>query len=295
MNSKALVAGVSALGLIAGVAIAQSFGAPQPAYPVSFEGITPTQVAGNDPNQSHGKTEADVCRELVGSGIDGIPDDQLRWFRRNVPEDVPPDGDDNVKVARDATNTYLAWAAANASTTVLAIAMKGGNNYHLYSYVTQPETSDSWLASPLAGGSNIAGISHYSICYRFNPAAFEGCTPGYWRNHTDRWEGYATTDMFNTVFGVAGPNATLQQVVSAPQTYGAFAMHAVAALLNSVGGIPNENGDKVDYQYTTAEVIAIVQGAYAVGTRKAFNDALALLSAANEAGCPLSGTPAFRG
>jgi hypothetical protein len=55
------------------------------------------------------------------------------------------------------------------------------------------------------------------------------------------------------------------------------------------------SGDKVDYQYTTAEVIAIVQAACAANTKKACNDALAKLSTANEAGCPLPGTRANRG
>ena len=28
------------------------------------------------------------------------------------------------------------------------------------------------------------------------------CTPGYWKNHTDAWVGYKTSDSFNIAFGV---------------------------------------------------------------------------------------------
>jgi hypothetical protein len=74
-----------------------------------------------------------------------------------------------------------------------------------------------------------------------------------------------------------------------PDTYGAFAFHAVAALLNSTGGVPNKDGTTVDYPYSTEEVIQMVQEAVTNGTIVATQD---LFEAANELGCPLSGTAA---
>ena len=58
----------------------------------------------------------------------------------------------------------------------------------------------------------------------------------------------------------------------------ALARHAVAALLNA------SNPD-VDSDFTTAEVIALVQDAVVSGD---FETAKNLLAAANEQGCPLS-------
>ena len=58
----------------------------------------------------------------------------------------------------------------------------------------------------------------------------------------------------------------------------ALARHAVAALLNA------SNPD-VDSDFTTAQVIALVQDAIASGD---FETAHQLLAAANEQGCPLS-------
>jgi hypothetical protein len=111
----------------------------------------------------------------------------------------------------------------------------------------------------------------------------EGCTPGYWKqpHHFDSWVGYLPTDDYEDIFGVDATFAaeTLLQVLK--QGGGgekALGRHAVAALLNSA------NPD-VSYGFTTAEVIAIVQDAYATGE---FKTAKNLLQDQNETGCPLN-------
>jgi hypothetical protein len=114
----------------------------------------------------------------------------------------------------------------------------------------------------------------------------EGCTPGYWKqpHHLDSWvaTGYDPGDFFDTVFGVTssfGPTFTLLDALK--QGGGgekALGRHAVAALLNSA------NPD-VSYAFTEAEVIALVQAAYASGD---FKDAKKLLEEQNQSGCPLN-------
>lgn len=110
----------------------------------------------------------------------------------------------------------------------------------------------------------------------------EGCTPGYWKqaHHFDSWTGYSPTDDFETVFGV---DASFDKDLLGALEQGgggekALGRHAVAALLNSASG-------GVSYDYSTAEVIALVQDAYASGD---FEGAKNLLAAANESGCPLN-------
>ncbi len=110
----------------------------------------------------------------------------------------------------------------------------------------------------------------------------EGCTPGYWKqaHHFDSWTGYSPTDDYETVFGV---DASFDKDLLGALKQGgggekALGRHAVAALLNSASG-------GVSYDYSTAEVIALVQDAYASGD---FAGAKNLLEAANESGCPLN-------
>lgn len=112
------------------------------------------------------------------------------------------------------------------------------------------------------------------------PPGGKGCTPGYWRQsqHFDSWTGYAPSDAFATVFGVTRAGTLLQNVWATSGGVDALARHAVAALLNASSG-------GVDYPYTTAEVIAAVQAAFATGSFEATKDSF---EAANEAGCPLN-------
>ena len=102
----------------------------------------------------------------------------------------------------------------------------------------------------------------------------EGCTPGYWKNHLSSWPaGYATTDIFDTVFGTSyfSPSFTLLNALN--QGGGALnrlARHGTAALLSAAH-------PDVDYPYSVAQVIEWVQLGVA--------DPLAQ---ANELGCPIN-------
>jgi cysteine-rich repeat protein len=110
----------------------------------------------------------------------------------------------------------------------------------------------------------------------------EGCTPGYWKQdqHFGSWVGYLPSDVFDDVFGVnaLGDATLLDALWARGGGLYALARHATAALLNA------SNLD-VDYMYTEAEVIALVQDAVASGDYTSAKDRL---EDANEEGCPLA-------
>jgi hypothetical protein len=115
------------------------------------------------------------------------------------------------------------------------------------------------------------------------PAGGQGCTPGYWKqpHHFDSWVGYSPTDDFETVFGVDAsfdPHTLLDGASRNGGGENALARHAVAALLNASSG-------GVNYAYTTADVIAMVQAAYATGNFEATKN---LFEAQNDTSCPLN-------
>jgi hypothetical protein len=92
---------------------------------------------------------------------------------------------------------------------------------------------------------------------------------------------YLPTDDYDGAFGVIAsfsPHTLLDAVWLGGGGESALARHAVAALLNTTSG-------EVDYAYSTSEVIAIVQNAYATG---GFESAKNLLAAANNRTCPLN-------
>jgi len=151
-----------------------------------------------------------------------------------------------------------------------------------------PEGDSVWLAGVNASVTDV-------------PRGFEGCTPGYWRNHTgegpgrqaNAWEptGFATTDLFRDPFDriitvrtggrtSATDPTLLQAVVALGGGTNALARHAVAALLNAAH--PDVNS-----YYSVAEVIQLVQDALDGTGPYGIDGTKDLLEMANELGCPL--------
>jgi hypothetical protein len=138
--------------------------------------------------------------------------------------------------------------------------------------------------SPLLGGNPQSFVWVAAAVALEGIPMGEGCTPGYWKNlrmHGCNWPApYTPSTDFDTVFGVNifSPNRTLFEALSAGGGgWDAFGRHAAAALLNAASG-------NVNFPYTVAEVIALVQAAYAAGEPEMYKDQLEM---ANELGCPL--------
>jgi hypothetical protein len=133
------------------------------------------------------------------------------------------------------------------------------------------------------------------VCMRTPPPpGDEGCTPGYWKNHTSSWAGtgYTTGQTLGSVFTIPGSlsslsSSTLLQALSfsgGSGTSGAARIllrAAVAALLNSA-----HSG--VEYPSTTAEIIADVNAALASNDRDTMLELASDLDADNNLGCPLN-------
>lgn len=135
--------------------------------------------------------------------------------------------------------------------------------------------------------------------------ADQGCTPGYWKNHADRWLGVTSLDCYDATFGITSSMGSGYRLADAIKVGGggerALARHATAGILNAFGGVPNSDGTVVAYPYSPEQVRTIVQAAYATvddpmtaknERAQAMNAAKHKLAEANELGCPLSGTPA---
>lgn len=119
------------------------------------------------------------------------------------------------------------------------------------------------------------------------PSGGDGCTPGFWKNSVGSWPaGYRPGADFDATFGVNGfnPNISLLDALNlGGGGKNALARHAVAALLNSAAA-------DVDYGMSTADVIAVVQAAFAGG---AFESAKNVFEGLNELECGLSNDNSF--
>jgi len=161
------------------------------------------------------------------------------------------------------------------------------------------EYQTRWTATLAAGF--IAGLAWTGIASAEGVGCEEGCTPGYWKTHPERWDGdpaipdftntVVHTQSFNVTFGVdisfsgLDDSATLLQATAhgggAPYNLG---RHAAAALASSDAGIC--------FPYTSQDVIDIYRdGIGADDGPLSLEGAKDLLSSANELGCPLSNSP----
>jgi hypothetical protein len=122
--------------------------------------------------------------------------------------------------------------------------------------------------------------------------AQEGCTLGYWKNHTDRWcQDYRTCDLFGNVFVDAPSSLANLTLLEALNLGGGgiynLARQGVAALLNTC----SDEVDYAGYFNNSSSVIDAVNAAY-----RADGTAPGLLASEldyfNNSGCPLGGTRA---
>jgi hypothetical protein len=284
-TTKKFVALAAALSFGATMALA---GSALAGAPISDRGVDPTAYPGNFVSTD----DQQVCHDLAK--ILTIPlEYQVDWqgFKIDPPQNYD---DDFVEFTIYEKGKYLSWEIIDESAKMLAVIVKGGPNYNVYNYIPYDYAYDSGLGAPI-NKSNYPAISHYNVCYWPYPdmEGDQGCTPGYWRNHADRWVGVLPTDDFDDTFGVNlfDPNITLGKAIwLGGGGVNAFARHATAALLNAFAAEEEDDyGQTVNYPYTVAEVIQWVQDAVANGTIEATKN---LFEAANELGCPLSGTPA---
>jgi hypothetical protein len=127
----------------------------------------------------------------------------------------------------------------------------------------------------------------------YHGGPFHGCTPGYWKNHTDSWPptGYTTSQSVVSAFSEAwrypSGSVTLLQglgLAGGPGTDGAaeiLVRAGVAALLNAAH-------PDVAYPRTAASVISDVNAALATQNRDSMLALAAALDADNNRGCPLN-------
>ncbi|MFV7234135.1 T9SS type A sorting domain-containing protein, partial [Flavobacterium sp. ZB4R12] len=145
----------------------------------------------------------------------------------------------------------------------------------------------TWTATDACGNTSISCSQSIIV------PACEGCTLGYWKNHTDRWcSSYTPSMLFGDVFVNAPSNLANLTLLQALNLGGGgifnLARQGVAALLNACS-------DEVDfpapYGSNPQSVIDAVNAAYLAGG-SAPGKLATQLDILNSTGCPLGGTSA---
>lgn len=124
----------------------------------------------------------------------------------------------------------------------------------------------------------------------------EGCTPGYWKNHTESWEEYSPTLKLKFVFAFPAGLAAMGEdtMLTALSYQGGPGVAGAAQILlrASTAAFLNAAHEGLGYPYRRftepGNMKAAVDAALASGNRQQMIDLAALLDAANNLGCPLS-------
>ncbi len=183
------------------------------------------------------------------------------------------------------------WLEGGPNTvTVTEVGVTGGTNPYTVTIQAAGTGSSNIVIGANSVSGNVQGAGGPSGVTAFftNTEVVpgdEGCTPGYWKqpHHFGNWTTYAQGDSYDATFGVVSSfgGTLLDALKRGGGKEMALGRHAVAALLNAANA-------GVNAMYSEAQVIAMVQAAYASGD---FNGVKDQLAAANELGCPLGRAP----
>jgi uncharacterized repeat protein (TIGR01451 family) len=197
-------------------------------------------------------------------------------------------------VIDDVVGSLTAVATANGCATLTPVAP--GNSCTFTANFTIPAGTPSPLVNTVVVDYHPDGFENeikddddHSVIVK-PPEKFEGCTPGFWKNHLQAWVGFSPNQTLESVFDVPNSfgldNNTLLQALSfqgGSGTVGAARIllrAAVAALLNAAH-------PGIDYPRTVAEVIADVNAALASGNRATMLTLATELDTDNNLGCPI--------
>jgi len=157
----------------------------------------------------------------------------------------------------------------------------------------QYENTGTAVGTPPSGPNVTASDpSHYYG--QIPPPSGQGCTPGYWKNHTDSWPptGYSPSQKVQSVFSQASlfPALGSDSLLDALSFQGGSTLEGGAEILLRAGvsALLNAAHPNVNYPRTAASVISGVNSALASGNRDTMITLAAQLDADNNLGCPLN-------
>lgn len=141
---------------------------------------------------------------------------------------------------------------------------------------------------PLGAMVSDTDPSHY-----FGKVCTQGCTPGYWKNHTSSWAptGYSTSQDLHTVFAEAHhfPGLEHDSLYHALGYGGGSGLEGAAEILlrAAVAAVLNAAHPDVSYPLSESQVISDTNAALSSNSRDTMLALAAVLDANNNLGCPL--------
>jgi hypothetical protein len=205
--------------------------------------------------------------------------------------------------------TYIVKNTGDTALTNVAVSDDKGVAVSCPKTVLQPGESMTCTGNGTAAGGqykNVGTATGKSSCgetvsdsdasYYFgqSPPAGQGCTPGYWKNHTDSWPptGYLPSQKVKSVFDQAAIYSSLgnDTLLGALAFQGGSTLEGAAGnlLRASVAALLDSAHPNVNYPLSPASVIADVNAALASRNRDTMLSLASALDRDNNLGCPLN-------
>ena len=146
------------------------------------------------------------------------------------------------------------------------------------------------MMSAAAAGASTYG---YDNGYGYEQTGRQGCTPGYWKNHTSNWQEYRPTTRLSSVFALTGSPYASMTLGQALSFGGGSGVNGATQILlrAATAAVLNDAHDALAYPQLrtgTNGIIAQVNRALASRDRSKMLRLAATLDAQNNLGCPLN-------
>jgi len=244
-----------------------------------------------DPSHYYGLAHPDVKIEKATNGVDA---------------DTAPGPE--IQVGATVTWTYAVTNTGDVPLTQVSVVDDQEGAVSCPRTVLSPGESMTCTAvgTAVAGQyENVGTVTAYAPCgervedddvsqYHGETAGGEGCTPGYWKNHTDSWPptGYSPSQSVSSVFSTSAtyPALASASLLEALRFQGGSDNEGAAEILlrAAVAGLLDSSHPGVAYPRTPAQVIAEVNAALASGDRATMLTLATAIDQDNNLGCPLS-------
>lgn len=214
-----------------------------------------------------------------------------------VSGDGQPDRPDRIDISNNPSlvNTLNGSQGHSWDSDTIAVTIPGGTGSTTAQLVSEPvnQNPDSLLWE----------VAALRVCLPQAPppppppppvTGDEGCTPGYWKNHTESWAGtgYSPSQKTNTVFSGANafPSLGNQTLLQSLQGGGGSGTLGSAKILlrAAVAALLNAAHPGVDYTRSASQIISDVNAALASNNRNTMLALATRLDDDNNLGCPLN-------
>ena len=155
------------------------------------------------------------------------------------------------------------------------------------------------LARLLVGAFLVSlSIVGVSTAAQANGTGMQGCTPGYWKNHTDSWQEANPSQLVKNKYADATAHVADWTLLEALKAKGGSGVDGASEILvrAAVAAWLNASNDNVGYPWRREQtgldgrpaLVPTVNAAFASGDRDTMIDLAAQLDADNNLGCPLN-------